>query len=113
MQTIPSGPAWAVAMALIFTGLSLLLKAGVPVVQAIRRNGKNGRNEALERQEAVAEIKAHIDDTSKEARDRQDKIMGNIDKTRHDLSTPLATIALTVALMEQTLIEIRDDLRRG
>ncbi len=112
MQTIPSGPAWAVAMALIFTGLSLLLKAGVPVVQAIRRNGKNGRNEALERQEAVATVKAHIDEASKESRDHREKIMGNIDKTRHDLSGPLATIALTVALMEQTLVEIRDRLPR-
>jgi len=98
---------------MIFTGLAVLLKAGVPVVQAIRRNGPNGRNDALARQEAVTEIKTHIDGEAKESRDRQEKIMGNIDKTRHDLATPLATIALTVALMEQTLIEIRDDLRRG
>jgi hypothetical protein len=39
---IPSGPAWAVAVGLIFTGLALLLKAGVPVIAAIRRNARNG-----------------------------------------------------------------------
>lgn len=98
-------------MGMIFTGLALLLKVSVPLIQAVRRNGKNG-NTALMRLEDIVTLKAHMDESSKESREHRDKIMKNIDDTRHTLATPLSTIALSVALMEQTLIEIRDRLPR-
>ena len=112
IPTIPPGPAWAVAIGLIFGGLAMLLKAAPPAIQAIRRNGMNGRADALGRQEAVAEIKAHIDDTSKEARERQDKIMSNIDTTRHVLAQPLQVMVGNLSLIEHLLEEIRDRLPR-
>jgi len=90
----------------------MLLRAARPAIQAIRRNGKNGRNEALERQEAVAELKKHIDAEAKESRDRQEKIMGNIDVTRHILAQPLQVMVGNFTLIEHLLVEIRDRLPR-
>lgn len=108
---IPDGPAWAVAIGLVFTGLALLLKASLPLVQAIKhRNDKNGPGDALARQQAVADMKQHIDAVAKEAREHRDKIMSNVDETRHTLATPLSTLNLNLALMQQTLEQIRDRL---
>jgi len=112
VPAIPPGPAWAVALTLVFGGLAVLLKSGVPVIQAIRRNGKNGQSQELGRQEAVATIKAHLDDVSKEALEHREKIMGNINETRHALASPLTAAALSLALIEQTLEQIRDRLPR-
>lgn len=112
IPAIPTGPAWAVSLAMVFGGLALLLRSGAPIVQAIRRNGKNGQADELGRQEAVAELKAHIDAEAKESRERQERIMGNINDTRHALAQPLSTAALSLALIEQTLVEIRDRLPR-
>lgn len=88
----------------------MLLRAAPPVVQAIRRNGKNGQTDALARQEAVAEIKAHIDTEALASRERQDKIMGNIDTTRHVLAQPLQVMVGNLTLIEHLLTEIRDRL---
>jgi len=96
---------------MVFAGLALLLKAGVPLIQAVRRNGKNG-NTAFTRLEDIVTLKTHIDAATKEAREHRDKIMENIDDTRHDLKQPLTAAALSLALVEQTLIEIRDRLPR-
>ena len=110
---IPPGPAWAVAIGLVFSGLALLMRASAPIVQAIRRNGKNGpQPDAAGRAEAVAKVKEHLDDVAAEARDHREKIMGNIDRTRHDLATPLTVLNGHMALMQLTLIEIRDRLPR-
>jgi len=109
MPPIPTGPAWAVALALVFGGLAVLLKASVPIVQSIRRNGKNGGS-VVGRLEAVTEIKEHMDSLAAEARESRDKIMTNIDNTRHAINQPLTTAALNLALILQTLEQIRDRL---
>jgi len=98
-------------MGMVFAGLALLLKASVPLIQAVRRNGKNGLS-AVGRLEDLVSLKAHMDDIAKESLDHRDRIMGNINDTRHALATPLTTATLSLALMEQTLIEIRDRLPR-
>ena len=110
MPIVPEGPAWFVAISLVFTGLALLLKASVPVVQMLRKGNNNGRTDALGRQEAVADVKAHIDTVAKEAREHRDRVMANIDSTRHTLTQPLTTATLSLALIQQTLVEIRDRL---
>jgi len=112
LPVIPPGPAWAVALGMVFTGLALLLKTSVPLIQAVRRNGKNGLS-AVGRLEDLANLKAHMDGVAEEARDHRDKIMKNLDDTRHALVQPLTTAALSMALMEHTLIEIRDRLPRS
>lgn len=110
---VPEGPVWAIAIGIVFSGLALLLKAAPPVVQALRKS--NGGNDALGRAQAVAEIKRHMDEGADEARESRDKIMTNIDTTRHSLAQPLTTATLSLALIQQTLEQIRDRLpaRRG
>lgn len=98
-------------MAMVFAGLALLLKASVPIFQALRRNGKNGQS-AVGRLEDLASLKAHMDDIAKDSLDHRDRIMGNINDTRHALAGPLSAMVLSAALMEKTLIEIRDRLPR-
>lgn len=116
VPSIPSGPAWAVAIALIFAGLALLLKTGLPLVAALRKNGKNGNMlDALGHASDLADLKAHIDGVSREAREHREKVMENINETRHTLATPLQAAAASLALVEHLLEEIRDRLpsRRG
>lgn len=58
---IPAGPAWAVALALIFAGLALLLKGAVPVIRAIRRTpdvmgSRSSDDRTLDRSQLKEEI---------------------------------------------------------
>lgn len=98
-------------MGMVFAGLALLLKASVPIFQALRRNGKNGHT-AVGRLEDLANLKAHMDEIAKYALDHRDRIMSNINDTRHSLASPLSAMVLSLALVEKTLIEIRDRLPR-
>jgi hypothetical protein len=98
-------------MALLFAGLALLLKLGLPILVAVRRNGKNGGGlDALGRASDLAALKTHIDLFSKESREQRKEIMENINNTRHDLAQPLQTAVGTLTLMEHLLEEIRDRL---
>src|SRR5881396_1537698 len=97
----------------VFVLVGSILMIGFKYLLPMLRSANGPNRDALARQEAVAELKAHIDAEAKESRDRQEKLMGNINDTRHSLAQPLTTIALTVALMEKTLIEIRDRLPRA
>lgn len=96
---------------MVFGGLALLIKVSVPLIQAVRRNGKNGHS-AVGRLEDLANLKAHMNEIAKESLEHRDRIMSNINDTRHSLAGPLTAMVLSVALMEKTLIEIRDRLPR-
>jgi len=72
-------------------------------------------NHAPTGEAGMAELRAQVETVAKDAREHRDKIMQNMDDTRHMLATPLTSLNLNLALMQQTMTEIRDrlPLRRG
>jgi len=96
--TIPSGPAWAVAIGLIFTGLALLIKASVPIVQAIRKNNNHAPrfqpNGDAERRTntAVREVILHIDRVQEVLIKNQLALLQDLKETRHDILAPLKIV---------------------